>query len=94
MSTETIEAMALAIDKRMAELDLSPSDLVRDTGSDASLTFTNSGEGNFVVQSYSGSGSDLLVNEIGAYSGTIYVADSAFLAIKSEGNWTVTQKSS
>lgn len=32
MSTETIEAMALAIDKRMAELDLSPSDLVRDTG--------------------------------------------------------------
>lgn len=32
MSTETIEAMALAIDQRMGELDLAPSDLVRETG--------------------------------------------------------------
>jgi hypothetical protein len=47
-------------------------------------------ESNFVVQEYSSSGYDLLVNEIGAYQGTVpLAAGPAFVQIKSEGSWSI-----
>ena len=52
---------------------------------------SNSGGSNFAVISYSGSQyNDLLVNEIGSYSGRVYVAPGVnLIKITSSGAWTV-----
>lgn len=52
---------------------------------------TNKGSSNFAVVSYAGSAyNDLLVNEIGSYSGWVYVAAGVTrLKITSSGTWTV-----
>jgi LysM repeat protein len=48
------------------------------------------GDSNFVVFSYSPSGIDLLVNEIGAYDGIQIVPESAFLfEIRASGPWEI-----
>ena len=48
------------------------------------------GTANFVVIVYGASGRDLLVNEIGAYSGSVIVrGDAMILEIKADGNWSV-----
>ncbi|MBN9793593.1 hypothetical protein DMP17_34190 [Pseudonocardia sp. TMWB2A] len=53
---------------------------------------THDGDSNFVVYAISGSDSDLVVNEIGAYEGTVILpADGGrlLLVITADGNWTV-----
>ncbi len=51
------------------------------------------GDGNFTVWAYGGS-ADLLVNVIGAYSGTVVVPrDTQFLAITCNGSWSLTSRS-
>lgn len=46
---------------------------------------------NFVVQEYSGNGNDLLVNEIGAYHGTVPLhGGPALVAVKAGGKWSIT----
>jgi hypothetical protein len=57
----------------------------------ATFNITHNGSGNFAVFAYSDSGSDLLVNEIGAYSGESLVGSGTFLLeISADGAWTVT----
>lgn len=53
---------------------------------------TNKGRSNFAVISYVGSTyDDLLVNEIGSYSGTVYLNPGASrLKVTSSGSWSVT----
>jgi hypothetical protein len=54
---------------------------------------TNRGSGNFVVQTYGSGlfGDDLLVNEIGAYRGSVPVkAGPAVTTIVSDGTWRIT----
>lgn len=56
------------------------------------IKFTNEGSSNFVVKTDDG---QLLVNEIGSYTGTVVVnlrdnEHATMLAITSSGNWTVT----
>jgi hypothetical protein len=52
---------------------------------------TNDGEGNFVIYAYGdGNLSPLIVNEIGAYSGTVPMAGPAFVEVSSTGNWSIT----
>jgi hypothetical protein len=50
------------------------------------------GKSNFVVYSYSTeSGRDLLVNEIGRYSGeSLLPAGTVVLAVEADGSWTIT----
>lgn len=48
---------------------------------------TNHGDGNFVVQSY-GDDSELLVNEIGSYSGTVSMTLPAVVQVTSDGTWS------
>jgi hypothetical protein len=49
------------------------------------------GEHNFAVIAYAASGSDLLVNEIGSYSGEVQVPDATLLLeVQASGSWTVT----
>lgn len=52
-------------------------------------TIAHQGEANFAVWAYGGSGTDLLVNEIGAYSGDSLLADGTFLLeINADGSWS------
>jgi hypothetical protein len=53
------------------------------------LTITNRGSSNFVVTTYGESG-DLLVNEIGSYSGEVVLgAGPELIQIQSDGHWTL-----
>lgn len=62
-----------------------------DTDELMTLTITNTGESNFVVRAIGISDTDLLVNEIGDYSGTvIWTEPQSFLIVESEGTWTVS----
>ncbi|PFG20670.1 hypothetical protein [Serinibacter salmoneus] len=58
-------------------------------GAAATPTFTHSGESNFAVWSY-GDQRDLLINEIGAYSGTHAITSGpAVIVITADGDWSV-----
>ena len=66
------------------------------TEADAALvTATHEGSSNFVLQTLDGSNqmSDLLVNEIGAYTGTVSYgltgSESGMLQITADGAWTI-----
>jgi hypothetical protein len=59
------------------------------TGADAAMTFTHAGRANFAVTSYSDSGSDLLINEIGKYTGeTVVHGGPTVLEVVADGAWT------
>lgn len=53
-------------------------------------TITNRGEGNFVVYSYGGDFSPLIVNEIGSYEGTVEMTGPAIVEVTSTGDWSIT----
>ena len=57
---------------------------------------TNNGSGNFIVKEYGVSSGymDLLVNEIGSYSGVVKTtsSDDIFFAVKSDGDWTIEKE--
>ena len=55
------------------------------------VTATNSGDSNFIIWGIGMTDVDLLVNEIGDYSGTVvWSQPQSFLIVTSEGNWTVS----
>jgi hypothetical protein len=57
----------------------------------ATATVTHSGSANFVVESYTADVSDLLVNEIGKYTGEVQLPDGTMLiAISADGAWRIT----
>lgn len=59
----------------------------------STLKITHSGRSNFAVWAYEDSGRDLLINEIGKYSGEVLVsADTVVLEVTADGIWTI-QKS-
>jgi hypothetical protein len=57
----------------------------------ATLKLTHRGSGNFAVWAYGGdSGTDLLVNEIGRYSGEVFLGGATLLEITADGSWSAT----
>jgi len=62
------------------------------TGAATSARIKNTGEGNFVVQVYSSGGTDLAVNEIGSYAGTVPMSFPCLVQITSEGAWSIQPK--
>jgi hypothetical protein len=63
-------------------------DVVQFAGTGDRLAVTHDGESNFVVYAY-GAGRDLLVNEIGAYTGTLRLPDgTVVLSVNADGRWT------
>jgi hypothetical protein len=51
----------------------------------------HTGKGNFAIWAYSTDGTDLLVNDIGRYSGQVLLPDGTFLlAITADGSWTMS----
>jgi hypothetical protein len=57
-----------------------------------SLELTYDGEDNFIVESYSGLGWDVLANEIGEFTGEVLLPDGTFLleVTANGGTWTAT----
>jgi hypothetical protein len=54
-------------------------------------TISHKGAANFIVEAYNGSSVDLLVNEIGNFSGQEILPDGTFLlSVQADGTWTVT----
>jgi hypothetical protein len=51
---------------------------------------THDGVSNFAITAASSSGIDLLVNDIGPYTGTKAIDTPAILDITADGNWTIT----
>ncbi|MGI8417083.1 MAG: hypothetical protein ACR2P2_12945, partial [Nakamurella sp.] len=60
-----------------------------DKGSKAA--FTHNGADNFAVVGLSANGRDLLINEIGAYHGTVGLDTPEFLMITADGDWTISE---
>ena len=52
---------------------------------------TNKGEGSFLVQGFGSEIPELVVNKIGAYSGTVQLTPG-FVQVNSDGDWTITAK--
>jgi hypothetical protein len=67
-------------------------DVVVDTGSASAATIINQGSANFVVQDISQAtdSMDLVVNEIGDYTGTDPIALPGIIEITSDGSWSIT----
>lgn len=69
-------------------------DVLRITGSVdglAASTIRHSGQSNFVVTAYSASGRDLLVNEIGKYSGEVQIPSGlVLLEVEADGKWSIS----
>jgi hypothetical protein len=59
-------------------------------GPTTAATLSNDGASNFAVWAHTGADSDLVVNEIGPYSGTVRLPGPALLAITAEGAWAIT----
>ena len=58
--------------------------------SGGAATLTHNGDSNFSVWAW-GTTRDLLVNEIGAYDGTVLVESGLFIwDVSADGDWTVT----
>ena len=66
-------------------------DLIWLSGDDPdTVKITNQGKSNFAVWSYGSSGTDLMVNEIGDYSGTVLFEKGVFaIEVQSSGTWTI-----
>jgi hypothetical protein len=58
------------------------------------LILTHAGDSNFIVITYNSKGKyeDLKVNTIGDYSGRVTFGKSAYIAIETEGDWTIRRK--
>lgn len=60
-------------------------------GGPATWTITHDGSSNIAVIAYGGMFPDLLVNEIGAYSGTVPAsAGPSVVTVRADGSWSIT----
>jgi hypothetical protein len=65
--------------------------VVHIVGSTRKAAITNVGESNFTVKVLpENGGSDLAVNTIGSYKGTVALSAPAYVQVGSSGNWTIT----
>ena len=60
------------------------------TGLFETATIKHAGESNFAVIAYASDGSDLIVNEIGSYTGQVVLPDATLLfEVTADGSWTI-----
>lgn len=73
-----------------SSLQGSGSEVVVYTATASRLQVTHQGSSNFAVWAWSASGRDLLVNEIGAYQGTVRIDPSTvIIEIEADGSWSL-----
>lgn len=65
-------------------------DVVVISGAASKALVTNRGKSNFVVKVVGASGSDLAINEIGSYQGTVVLRAPAAVMVTSSGDWSIT----
>ncbi len=66
-------------------------DVVFYTGDSGVADITHAGESNFAIFSYPlDGGRELLVNEIGAYTGSVRFPGPALLQVSADGEWSIT----
>jgi hypothetical protein len=58
------------------------------------LKLSHRGSGNFAIWAYGESSRDLLVNEIGRYSGEVFLGGATLLEIVADGSWSMTLNNS
>jgi hypothetical protein len=64
-------------------------DVIVYRGKAGAAAITNDGQRNFTVWSY-GNSTDLVVNEIGTYSGTVrWASGPSVIAVSADGNWNI-----
>lgn len=87
----TFRPMA-SMDKAESGSSFSGCDVVYiDTDPITKVTFDNDGDSNFAVWGIGMNDYDLLVNEIGAYNGTVvWNENQSFFIVESNGNWSVS----
>jgi hypothetical protein len=67
--------------------------VVKFVGTASAMTFASSGTDNFIVEApYADDFDTLLVNEIGAYHGTVPVEPGALLVVTADKTWTATAR--
>jgi hypothetical protein len=54
------------------------------------LKLRHKGDGNFAVWGYGLDGTDLLVNEIGSYTGEVLTSGAQILELTADGAWSVS----
>jgi hypothetical protein len=86
--TVTTEPLA-ALTRFDNSLDGQGDDVVVYTGDGGVATITHDGESNFAIWLYYANGRDLLVNDIGSYSGQQLLDDAALLQITADGEWSM-----
>lgn len=67
-------------------------DVIALTGGTTAAAITNRGSSNFVVQTVSDAGTDIPVNEIGGYTGTVPLPAPALVQVTSDGTWSITPR--
>jgi hypothetical protein len=72
-----------------AKIRGSGDDVIVYTGNEGVAKIKHAGESNFVVQAY-GDSSELLVNEIGNYSGEQLFTDASVVQITADGKWSIS----
>jgi hypothetical protein len=63
--------------------------ITADTSGLATLKLSHRGDGNFAIWAYATDGRELLVNEVGRYSGEVLLGDAFLLEILADGTWSM-----
>ena len=68
--------------------------VLRYDGQATRIAATHDGESNFIITSYQSNATmgDLVVNEIGVYSGVVVLRKNPYIVISADGNWKITKK--
>lgn len=90
--TMTIGGLDTARQVATAPVEGSGDEVVMIENPEDVATLTHDGESNFAVWAVSGTDSDLVVNEIGSYSGTVILPDDGgrmLVVVEADGNWSM-----
>ena len=68
--------------------------VLRYDGQATRIAATHDGESNFIITTYQSNATmgDLVVNEIGVYSGVVVLRKNPYIVINADGNWKITKK--
>ncbi|CAN5160771.1 hypothetical protein BH09PAT3_BH09PAT3_7140 [soil metagenome] len=92
--TLSISGLDQAVNMNRQPVNGQGDSVVYATGETTTATLNNNGDENFVVKVYptKGGNTDLAVNTIGSYSGTVPLQTPSYIQVTSNGVWSITPK--
>ena len=68
--------------------------VLRYDGQSSRIAVSHDGESNFIITTYSANATlgDLIVNEIGDYSGVVVLRKNPYIVINADGKWSISKK--